>query len=126
MNLGHAVLFGPLVIGVILDAVNAYLYVLSISNSLKKRPGQPRRRVPSAMPFASLPLYVIYIVFVVIAYTATKKPLVPLGIELKIGLICLLVHILIHIAFLFVIPLLVHKELFMKNQNSGVNKNMSE
>lgn len=109
MNIGYIILFLPFVTGIVLDIVNIYLYLCFIIILIKRQQFHTRSHIPSAMPFVSLPLYMIFIIFLVILYVATNKSLIPLGVELKIGIITLIVHIALHAAFLSITHKLIQK-----------------
>lgn len=94
-----------LIIGVVVDIMNIYLYLLFIVHLCTRR-RHVQRYIPSAVPFASLPIYLLAIFFTVLAHLASKKPLFPLGIEIKLGFIFLCVHIVVHCLLIFIIRLL--------------------
>lgn len=94
-----------LAVGVVLDVINIYCYLFFIVHLCTQR--QVRRYIPSAMPFVSLPIYLLVIFFTVLAHLASKKPLIPLGIEIKLGFIFLFIHIIVHFLFIFLIRRLV-------------------
>lgn len=86
-----------LALGLVFEIANLYLYSIGIWNLSRLKPGEKRPYIPSAVPFVSLPLYLIYCLLIPIAYHSRREPVPPMPFELKLGLVIIAVHIVWHL-----------------------------
>lgn len=94
------VLYLLLAIGLLFEIANLCWYAIGIRKLSRLQPGQKRPYIPSAVPFASLPIYIAYCIIVPVYYNAVRKPLTPLPFELKLGLALVAGHIVFHLVMI--------------------------
>ena len=92
--------YAILAIAIVLDIINICLYILYIISEIKFRHTGIRRRVPSAAPIAATLFYIMFLPYGVFVNASLGKPFFPISTELKVGLLFLGVHALLHFGFI--------------------------
>lgn len=96
-----------LAIAIFLDLINISLYVLHIINEIRYLHTGIRKRVPSAAPVAATIFYFMFLPYGIFVNASLGKPFFPISMELKVGLLFLVGHIVLHVWFIIFCRLLV-------------------
>jgi hypothetical protein len=89
-----------LVIAIFLDIINFCLYIKCIISEIRYRYTGLRRRVPSAAPVAATLFYIMFLPYGVFVNASLGKPFFPISTELRVGLLLLVAHALLHFVFI--------------------------
>jgi|GEM_PF-5545378 len=92
-----AIAYFWLVLGLLLDGFNLCWYAIGVWKLSRLKPGEKRPHIPSAVPFVSLPMYIIYCLLVPITYHLERLSVLPLPFELKLGLAIIVGHVVFHL-----------------------------